>query len=71
MTDNSLLRVIVGEKNLLSSSKNLFKSLKKKNSSCMMRQIDLIHRTALGRGMAGKRHLLGTQCVPVGTPCLI
>ena len=30
ITDNSLLRVIVGEKNLLSSSKNLFKSLKKK-----------------------------------------
>ena len=29
ITDYSLLRVIVGEKNLLSSSKNLFKSLKK------------------------------------------
>lgn len=29
ITDYSFLRVIVGEKNLLSSSKNLFKSLKK------------------------------------------
>lgn len=33
MTDYSLLRVIVGEKNLLSSSKNLFKSLKKKTQA--------------------------------------